>query len=189
MQKNILDWIFENEKIMIIWSWRSWINWYDKKILQLFYNKWLPFSKLKELFSMQIYSEMFYKHDLWKFFEYYKEKKIFCDKNWLDINYFFDLDEFLNSMKKQDILKNPKKWFIYIIKSWEFYKIWKTININKRIKKYITENPNEIEIIHFFETKDYDLKEKQLHDKFKQKNHNREWFKLNNNDVLFLKSL
>lgn len=91
-----------------------------------------------------------------------------------------------NSTKK---IKRKIIWYIYLIKVWKFYKIWKTININNRFNKYVTENPEKPELIHTFKSDDYTKSELELHDKFKNKNYNREWFKLDKNDVLYIKTL
>lgn len=93
--------------------------------------------------------------------------------------------------KQGKIKKLPKKikWYVYLIKIWIYYKIWKTININTRFNKYITENPEKPELIHIFETNDYTQTEIELHNKFNHKNHNREWFKLDQEDILFIKNI
>ncbi len=44
-------------------------------------------------------------------------------------------------------------------------------------------------MIHYFETDNYSAKEIELHEKFKDKKHNREWFNLNSEDIKFIKSL
>lgn len=126
--------------------------------------------------------------------------EIFIEKN-LDLKYLFEIHIFLSNKKyyfeeikkEKEILSNFKipnnKWYIYIIKSWNYYKIWKTKDIRKRSKKYITENPWKIEMIHSYEVDDYTIEENRLHKKFKEKNHNREWFLLDENDILYLKNL
>lgn len=191
--KNILDWIFEDNDKMIIWSIQKWLmHHYTKDDLTFMYKKWLSFSLLRELCSLESVLEMYYHQDQYRILETYHKYKSICDNNGIEINYFVNIDEFFKEMniryKKQDKIKN-RQWYIYIIKSWDYYKIWKTIDVKKRIKKYITENPNEIELIHSFESADYDRQELELHYKFKSKNHNREWFMLDANDILFLKSL
>lgn len=99
------------------------------------------------------------------------------------------------SLEEEEIKQLPEEvkkdldGFIYIIKSGEFYKIGKTININNRFKKYITENPNRIELVYYFYVKNYSIEEEKLHDIFKHKQHNREWFKLDPEDILYIKTL
>lgn len=85
--------------------------------------------------------------------------------------------------------KRPKKWIIYIIKTGKYYKIWRTIDINKRFRKYITENPLKVELIYYYYTDDYIKEEENLHNIFEHKKHNREWFNLNKDDILLIKTL
>lgn len=192
--KNILDWIFEENKYMLIWSvswW--WISSYSKEDIEFVYNKWLSFSLLRELYNLETVLEMYYYQDnVSTIIDEHLKYKIICDRYWIDIKHFIHIDIFIEKMGnkywEQKDSKN-KKWYIYIIKSWGYYKIWKTINLNNRVKKYITENPNEIELIHSFESDDYTKQEFELHLKFKEKNYNREWFMLDADDILFLKSL
>lgn len=191
--QNILEWMFEDNDKMIIWSIQKWLmHSYKINDLTFIYKKWLSFSLLRELYSLESVLEMHYLQDQYLILETYHKYKSICDNNGIEINYFVNIDEFFKEMsiryKKQDRIKN-KQWYIYVIKSWDYYKIWKTTDVKKRVKKYITENPNEIELIHSFESADYDRQELELHYKFKSKNHNREWFMLDADDVLFLKSL
>lgn len=95
--------------------------------------------------------------------------------------------DYFKKWDKKEIKK--QKWYIYLIQAWNYYKIWKTININKRIKTYITENPNKIELLYYKIFDDILEIEKNLHDKFKNKHHKWEWFILDENDILFIKNL
>lgn len=192
--KNILDWIYKNNNEIIIWSTETLqINSFKKEDLLYFHNKWLDFSLLRKLYNLYSELEMYYYQDKSLILETYYTYKDICDKNWIEINYFVNIDEFFKNMDNKNHwtsdTKKSIKWYIYIIKSWDFYKIWKTTNLKNRIKKYITENPNEIELIHSFESNDYSRQELELHYKFKNKNHNREWFILEESDILFLKTL
>lgn len=191
--KDILDWIFEDSDKIIIWSVeRLSISSYKKIDIEFAYKKWLSFSFLKELYWLESTLEMYYYQDRYLVLDTYYKYKFICDNNGIEINYFVNIDEFFEKMNTKHSGRNDrkwKKWYIYLIKSWDYYKIWKTIDIKKRVKRYITENPNEIELIHSFESLDYDRQELELHHKFKSKNHNREWFILNADDILFFKTL
>jgi len=114
-----------------------------------------------------------------------------------DIIRVTDIEKYNNEIRKElfkptKLICNKntqyKKWYIYIIKQWKYYKIWKTIDIQSRIKKYITENPNEIELIHSYKVKDYTSEEKILHNKYKNKNYRWEWFELSKEDILYIKN-
>ena len=180
--EKFIDFLFWENEILTITS-KMWITFsYSKCEFKEFYKKNLTFSDLEEL------KRKCYACEMRKSIEIYSEIKDFCDKYNLNIDYFIDIEEITKKEEPEVFIEN-KHGFIYLIKVWEFYKIWKTINIKSRFKKYQTENPNKAELIHYFHTNDYTKKEKELHLKFKEKNHNREWFKLNNEDILFFKNL
>lgn len=99
-------------------------------------------------------------------------------------------DEF-NEFKKETKIKERKisKWFIYVIRSWDLYKVWKTNNIKTRTKKYITENPYLLDLIHCYETLDMTQEEERLHLLFSDKRKRWEWFSLSEDDILYIKTL
>lgn len=69
----------------------------------------------------------------------------------------------------------------------EFYKIGISKNEpKKRLKQLQTGNPNKIDILKYYESKNYKKVEKWLHNKFslKKTESNNEWFKLEDQDVL-----
>lgn len=117
---------------------------------------------------------------------YFLNKKIFKDLEQEKKKLYYQ--SCMESSIAEKVEKKKIPWFIYLIKSLDHYKIWKTTNIENRYKKYLTENPNKIELIHYFKCNDYTEMEIFLHDKFKHKNHNREWFNLADEDILFIKS-
>lgn len=83
-------------------------------------------------------------------------------------------------------------WYIYLIKdSLWFYKIWRTKNIDSRLYKYKTENSSKIELLHSYWAINYIDEEKRLHLLFSSKklNEKREWFKLDDKDINYIKSL
>ena len=67
-----------------------------------------------------------------------------------------------------------------------FIKIGVSKNRNRRIKELKTGNPFQLEFMGWIECEnDYKL-EKDLHQKFRAKNHSGEWFKINQDDVVDL---
>lgn len=87
-------------------------------------------------------------------------------------------------------IRNKIKWHIYFIKdSLWFIKIWKSKDFNKRHKKYITENSQEIEVIKVIDSLDITWDERKYHDMFKSKRKNWERFELDKEDIYFIMSL
>ena len=105
------------------------------------------------------------------------------DEYWESIHNFGNNKK--NNKKKE---KKKQEGYIYVIKSNKHYKIGRTLSPKQRIKKYITENPNKIEVILCKKVKDYVGAEKELHSIFEYKNHNREWFNLNDEEISLIKS-
>ena len=66
--------------------------------------------------------------------------------------------------------------YIYLYRVGDKYKIGRAKNIADRKKKYITENPDEIEILKEVLVEDYVSAEKQLLSLFPEKRHRGEWF-------------
>lgn len=92
-----------------------------------------------------------------------------------------------NSVQKKN--KDLLPGYIYIYKQGEYYKIGRSKTSDCRIKKYVTENPNEIELVYKVKVDDYIDEEKKLHNLFSEKLHNREWFKLTDDDIQQVKKL
>ena len=107
------------------------------------------------------------------------------DINKKNDEYWENAYSFENNKKKE---KKKQEGYIYVIKSNKHYKIERTLNPEQRIEKYITENPNKIEVILCEKVKDYVGVEKKLHSIFEYKNHNREWFNLNDEEISLIKS-
>ena len=82
--------------------------------------------------------------------------------------------------------------FVYLIADTinETYKIGKTKNdVNKRLKQLQTGNSSELILIDTFKT-DYPYRlESILHNKFRHKQIQNEWFALDNNDVINFKKI
>lgn len=79
---------------------------------------------------------------------------------------------------KVNIGSKKNNGYIYIYKQDNNYKIGKSKKIDCRIRKYITENPYEIELFLKAYVSDYSRAEIELHNIFKEYkiNSNREWF-------------
>lgn len=165
---------------------------FDTNAIKYFIENNVDLKVLKDIVMYKHYDCYVISEDINK--NYINLMKIF-DDNDINKDYFWIRSPEENKLYIENLQKEKwnykrkiNKWYIYIIKSWEYYKIWKTKNINKRSKKYITENPNEIEIVCIIESDDMDILEKEFHNKFKDKKHNREWFNLCDEDILFFKS-
>jgi ribosomal protein L20 len=77
---------------------------------------------------------------------------------------------------------------VYLVKSGNYYKIGRSDNIDRRISEMQTGSPHLVQLVHKFETTDGKA-EKLLHQIFKRKNRNREWFELTDLDILFICSI
>jgi len=95
------------------------------------------------------------------------------------------VDEYIDSLKFLPKEEHESKYFVYIVKCNEFYKVGVTSNLNNRVKGIQTGNPYDLELSGYFyfdtheEARDF---ENDMHKALKGKNtHVRgEWFKLTN---------
>jgi len=94
-----------------------------------------------------------------------------------------------NEQKIRKSLKLPpkQKGYIYIIKSQNLYKIGRAKNINNRTKKYITENPFEIEVVFKLFVDDCVKEEDFLLKTFEKFWIRGEWFNLKEEDIIKIK--
>lgn len=131
-------------------------------------------------------------------FNKYEALEKFIHEKWLiredlmDSEEFDDLLNYTNFVRLENIKSQPQKdksGYIYLIESTWVYKIGKTKNISSRIKKYITENPNKITLIHAYHTKNCTKEEIRLHEKFQEKRVRWEWFHLSDTDINYIKQL
>ena len=86
-------------------------------------------------------------------------------------------------------LPEKKRGWIYIIRANKYYKIGRAQKPIERYSQLATLPPWPTEVVHTFESEDYYVMEKELHDLFSPKRVNGEWFALDDNDVEFLRSL
>ena len=97
----------------------------------------------------------------------------------------------IKSAEKDSIIENKNYGVVYLlkIKNKPQYKIGVTKDLNKRLNQISPKMPFELKIEHKIESDNiYSLEEK-LHNKFEDKQIKGEWFKLNENDVSYIKSL
>ena len=81
-----------------------------------------------------------------------------------------------------------RRGYVYLIKSGKYHKIGLTKrNPQSRIRELST--PEGVTLIHVIETSDPDGCEAFLHDIFRDKRAEREWFNLDESDVEFIKNM
>lgn len=61
--------------------------------------------------------------------------------------------------------------------------------MENRFRKYVTENPNEVHLVHSYQMADCVSEEKRLHSKFEKKRYRGEWFSLEEKDVAYISSI
>jgi hypothetical protein len=106
-------------------------------------------------------------------------KKIMKDNNFDCFS--FDLPD---HEEKKDL---GNTGYIYLIKAGQFYKIGKSKVLRSRLKRHQTSNPNKIKLIVEKLVLDCHKKEKQLLKRFRDKKVSGEWFRLNKEDILWIK--
>lgn len=84
--------------------------------------------------------------------------------------------------------KKKRTGYVYLIKSGEYHKIGLTRRDPRTRLKEIT-TPEGVSLIHVTETSDPEGLEAFLHNEFVDKRSNREWFRLDDEDVEFIKEL
>lgn len=163
------NWLTLNEAFYVIWEEDSIKEW----LLYWFYTIEDAYNQFQELEKF-IKSKRLVRSDLMSF------------------KTFQDLIRNVDFEKSQQIQEEPQKnknGYIYLIESNWLYKIGKTKNVSSRIKKYITENPNEITLIHSYHAENYTDEEARLHEKFQSKRIRWEWFQLSEIDINYIKYL
>jgi coenzyme F420-reducing hydrogenase alpha subunit len=83
----------------------------------------------------------------------------------------------------EQVAPESENGFIYILHAGGYYKIGRTRFLTKRYRKYITENPEDIEVVLQEKVTDQDKAEALLHETFKSKVFRGEWFSLSNDDI------
>jgi hypothetical protein len=80
--------------------------------------------------------------------------------------------------------------YVYLLSSdIGVFKIGKAIDITKRVKSLGVKIPIQVTLIHSFRSDDYSSAELALHEKFASKRTEGEWFKLDEDDVEYIKSI
>lgn len=98
------------------------------------------------------------------------------------------------AIKKLEVKSKPndKDWlwnYIYLIKCDEFYKIGIAWDIDSRLNSLQCGNPYELELMVAKRVKNAKTLELKLHELVKDKRVFREWFKLDDNDILKIKEI
>jgi hypothetical protein len=78
--------------------------------------------------------------------------------------------------------------YVYILQAKEYFKIGKTKDLDRRLTQISPQLPFEVELIHTIETKRMTELEQVLHAGLHHKRANGEWFKLEEDDLDWLKS-
>lgn len=83
-----------------------------------------------------------------------------------------------------------KEGYVYLIESENgYYKIGKSIDIERRLNQHEMDYPLKLRIIHSFESSNARRDEKKILDAFSQKNLRGEWFQLDECDIAWFKSI
>jgi len=126
--------------------------------------KWLYYGKKKDLMPF------------YEWFEEYMERK----KNEREL-------EIIQKKEQKPEVRKKYQGYIYVLKSRNLYKIGRTNDFQSRMKVYQTENPFGVKIIFQKFVNDYIKAEQILLKKFKDKKVRGEWFKLDKDDILWIK--
>jgi len=101
------------------------------------------------------------------------------------------LDTKLEYRKKTAREKERKqhRGYVYVLQAGPYYKIGASKDIGQRIKQLSTLPPFNLTLVHSIKTPDMFGVERNLHDLFRLKRINGEWFELNSGDITWLKGL
>jgi predicted GIY-YIG superfamily endonuclease len=103
-----------------------------------------------------------------------------------------DAVEWLHSLARKASANEPKEnsGFIYILKSSNgYYKIGRAKEVNVRVAAWKTVFPIKIKLVNSFACKNRMAVENALHNKYAKKRLEREWYKLEKEDVNYLMSI
>jgi|GEM_PF-5415675 len=130
-----------------------------------------------------------YEREIDQMIKHLQALKAWGDENIFEYNAAREASLLSPSASRSQGVRTPisRPGFIYVIRSGRFYKIGKTSNPKTRIETYITENPNKVFVELCQKVDDYDRAEAVLHERFKEKRHSREWFKLEKEDLCCIK--
>lgn len=90
--------------------------------------------------------------------------------------------------QQPEVEKQKQQGYVYLIGGGGFYKIGKAINLDRRLNQISPKLPFEVSLIHSIETDDISEMEEAFHEMFAPKRANGEWFRLNQEDIDYLKS-
>lgn len=130
----------------------------------------------------------------------YLEKKIIKDERGIFVKHdIIAHEDPIIEAKKTDIMVGENKFdydciektycggYVYLAKMGEHYKIGISQNPKSRLKEF-TKLPYPLEIILCEKVNSYEVVEKELHNHFKKQHIRGEWFKLNHEDIDFIKT-
>jgi len=78
--------------------------------------------------------------------------------------------------------------WIYVLQADQYYKIGQTVDLDRRLTQIVPQLPFPAELAHTFHTSDMNATETALHEKFADKRTHGEWFRLDEDDIAWLKS-
>lgn len=100
------------------------------------------------------------------------------------------LKELRKKEEAEKLAIKEKEGFVYILRSENnCYKIGKAKDLQSRVTSWKHEFPIKIDLIHSFACHDRTLVENNLHNKYSKKRLQREWYKLNDEDISWLLSV
>lgn len=125
---------------------------------------------------------MFSKHSAWIWFNMYREYKGYRSDR-VKQNKQKEIKE--KEARQESIrdgtygVNSKDVGGVYLLSCGDFYKIGRSIDVNKRLSSIRTSNPNKVELVTKYSSyyMSYDRLEKLLHEKFKHCRHNLEWFR------------
>lgn len=102
-----------------------------------------------------------------------------------------DYREILTTVKAfyDELLSHYNPGYVYLLQAGPYYKIGLTRNLDQRVKTLSTLPPFDLELVCAIRTGDMYTLERELHQRFKGKRKNGEWFELDPNDVEYIREL
>jgi len=173
---------FENSST----SWqkvKEFFVWWDAEKLPMFEKTWDIYVAIQDV---DIYDKDHFLAFIWSKVSL-SNWFFFCEDETLETiikwySYHDMIWRILWSVTISEMDNKDKSWYVYLIRSWNKYKIWKSKDVSKRKKQLSIWNP-EIKLVHSIFSDDHGSKEKQLHNAYKDKRISWEWFLLSESDV------
>jgi len=128
------------------------------------------------------------------YFKFAKEVSIRYMLDALFAEHFPEIDSIVfeqtprQSMLSQQTLYHAIPGYVYLIESKYGYKIGKSVNIKSRTNLFSVKLPFPIKLLHYAWFEDYSQAERNFHDQYFDKRLEGEWFALDPEDILEIKS-